>query len=91
MQICTALNKSMTTLPDRHYNIREHIIYTIRQVDDLIMWIAYDRRDEDSLAEAQCILTEMFDRNTEQSTVYCDGLTIEEEEFELVDSQCVQI
>ena len=64
---------------------RKDRIYGIRQVDDLVMWVAFDRTRGSSQTEAEEILREMFDKETQESSVYSHGLTIEEEGFELVD------
>ena len=61
------------------YN-REQRIYGIRQVDDLILWVAYEHKNEQSENEAQQILKEALDTKTGKSEVYCDGLTLEEED-----------
>ena len=45
------------------------------------MWIAYNGQDKNTLTEAEKLIREMLDPHTGQSTVYSDGLTIEEEPY----------
>ena len=54
-------------------------MHGIRQVDDLIMWVSYDKNSLDSEAEADAIITELLNTETKQSRVYKDGLTLTEE------------
>jgi hypothetical protein len=56
-----------------------HRIHGIRQVDDLIMWVSYDKTIPDSEIEADTIICTLLNTDTKQSKVYEDGLTLTEE------------
>lgn len=65
---------------------RKDRIYGIRQIDDLVMWVAYNKRVQSTRTEAEQLIAEMLDKESATSQVYCDGLTIEEEPFELTEA-----
>ena len=54
-------------------------IYGIRQVDDLIMWVSYEKGNLESEAQANNMIKELLNTDTKQSQVYGDGLTLTEE------------
>ena len=63
---------------------RKDRIYGIRQVDDLVMWIAYRNHDVNSKKEAQAILAEIYHGSwggEHYSGVYDGGLTVKPEKF----------
>ena len=63
----------------KHEEQGKHRIYGIRQVDDLIMWVAYEDGNKLSETEADNIIRELLNTETKQSMVYRDGLTLTEE------------
>ena len=54
-------------------------IYGIRQVDDLIMWVSYEKGNLESETQANNMIKELLNTDTKQSQVYGDGLTLTEE------------
>ena len=57
--------------------INEKRIQAIRQMDDLVMWIAYKRGDKKTKIEAKEIRKEMFDVEEGKTNVYKGGLNLE--------------
>ena len=64
----------------KQYEVNGHYrIHGIRQVDDLIMWVSFNKQDPNSEREANTIIKILLDTDTKQSRVYEDGLTLTEE------------
>jgi hypothetical protein len=59
----------------KHQNVK-HRIYGIRQMDDLILWIAFRRNDNRSKTKAEEI------KNTILNATYTGGLQLEEQPYE---------
>ena len=56
-------------------------VYGIRQVDDLVLWVAYKNDDIVSEQQADNIIKELLNTDTGISAVYDGGLTLEVEEY----------
>ena len=65
----------------KHEENGKHRIYGIRQVDDLIMWVSYEKGNKHSEKQADNIIKELLNTDTKASEVYKDGLTLTEEEI----------
>lgn len=52
---------------------RKDRIYGIRQIDDLVLWIAYKDNDRKSLKQAKLLKEELLNKNTGLSSVYDGG------------------
>ena len=65
----------------KHEENGKHRIYGIRQVDDLIMWVSYEKGNKHSEKQADNIIKELLNTETKASEVYKDGLTLTEEEI----------
>ena len=65
----------------KHEENGKHRIYGIRQVDDLIMWVSYEKGNKQSETQANDIIKELFNTDNKISNVYTDGLTLTEEKI----------
>lgn len=57
--------------------IDEKRIQAVRQMDDLVMWISYEKGNEKTKEEAKKIIKEMYDIKEEKTSVYKGGLNLE--------------
>ena len=66
---------------------RKDRIHGIRQIDDVILWVAYDTTSKASEIEAEKLLLEVHPNpnqtKTSNSTVYADGLTVKREPIKI--------